>query len=140
LLGGGRALRRHMLKSKIHRLTVTDTDLHYEGSLSLDRDLMDLADLKPFERIEVYNVNNGERFSTYVIPAPRGSGEVKLNGAAARLGCKGDLIIVASYAEYEERDLESYRPILVYVDSQNRVVSVKYALEEEDVQCTGGNP
>ncbi len=128
-----------MLKSKIHRLTVTDADLNYEGSLSLDRDLMDLADLRPFERVEVYNINNGERFSTYVIPAPRGSGEVKLNGAAARLGCRGDLIIVASYGEYEEEELQNYRPILVYVDSANRVVSVKYAQEEEDVQCTRGN-
>ncbi|MDQ7037742.1 MAG: aspartate 1-decarboxylase [Aquificota bacterium] len=132
-------MRRQMLKSKIHRLTVTDADLNYEGSLSLDRDLMDIADLRPFERIEVYNISNGERFSTYVIPAPRGSGEVKLNGAAARLGCKGDLIIVASYGEYEEEDLQNYRPILVYVDSANRAVSVKYSLEEEDVQCTRGN-
>ncbi len=128
-----------MLKSKIHRLTVTDADLHYEGSLSLDRDLMDIADLKPFERIEVYNINNGERFSTYVIPAPRGSGEVKLNGAAARLGSKGDLIIIASYAEFEEEELQNYRPTLVYVDSNNRVVSVKYAMEEDDVQCARGN-
>ncbi len=128
-----------MLKSKIHRLTVTETDLNYEGSLSLDRDLMDLADIKPYERVEVYNINNGARFSTYVIPAPRGSGTVRLNGAAARLGFKGDLIIVASYGEYEEAELESYRPILVYVDEKNRVVSVKYSAEEEDVYCAGGN-
>lgn len=132
-------MRRQMLKSKIHRLTVTDADLNYEGSLSLDRDLMDVADLRPFERIEVYNINNGSRFSTYVIPAPRGSGTVKLNGAAARLGCKGDLIIVASYGDYEEEELENYRPILVYVDEHNRVMSVKYSMEEEDVQCSRSN-
>ena len=125
-----------MLKSKIHRLTVTGTDIDYEGSLSLDRDLMDVADIRPFERVEVYNISNGNRFSTYVIPAPRGSGEVRLNGAAARLGCKGDLIIVASYAEYEEEELEGYRPVLVFVDSFNRTVSVKHSMEERDVPCT----
>ncbi len=117
-------MRRSMLKSKVHRLTVTGAELHYEGSLSLDEELMSLANLLPFERIEVYNINNGARFSTYVIPAPAGSGEVRLNGAAARLGEKGDLIIIASYAEYSEEELESYQPVLVYVDESNRVKSV----------------
>ncbi len=133
-------MRRHMLKSKIHRLTVTDADLHYEGSLSLDAELMEAADLVPFERIEVYNINNGARFSTYVIPAPRFSGRVQLNGAAARLGSRGDLIIIASYAEYEEAELGHYRPVLVYVDEENRIREVKRTLEIEDVQCTHGNP
>lgn len=123
-------MRRYMLKSKIHRLTVTDADLHYEGSLSLDEELMEAADLKPFEKIEVYNISTGDRFSTYVIPAPRFSGTVQLNGAAARLGAKGDLIIIASYAEYEEEELEDYHPKLVYVDENNRIVR----LEERDVQ------
>ncbi|GAB6065504.1 aspartate 1-decarboxylase [Aquifex pyrophilus] len=120
---------RPMLKSKIHRLTVTDADLHYEGSLSLDEYLMELADLKPFERIDVYNINNGARFQTYVIPAPRYSGEVKLNGAAARLGHKGDLIIIASYAYYSEEELESYSPKLIFVDAKNNPVEVKEGME-----------
>ncbi len=132
-------MRRCMLKSKIHRLTVTGAELHYEGSLSLDEELMEAADLMPFEKIDVYNINTGGRFTTYVIPAPRYSGTVRLNGAAARLGAKGDLIIIASYADYEEEELEGYSPKLVYVDSQNRIVSVKRSMEEEDVQCTAGN-
>jgi len=133
-------LRRHMLKSKIHRLTVTAADLHYEGSLSLDEELMEVADLVPFERIEVYNINTGARFATYVIPAPRLSGEVRLNGAAARLGSKGDLIIIASYAEYEDRELEHYKPVLVYVDKGNRIRDVRRTVEIEDVQCAHGKP
>jgi len=133
-------LRRQMLKSKIHRLTVTGADLHYEGSLSLDEELMEVADLIPFERIEVYNINTGSRFATYVIPAPRFSGEVRLNGAAARLGSRGDLIIIASYAEYEEGELENYKPILVYVDENNRIKDVKRDMEMEDVQCSNSNP
>jgi len=133
-------LRRHMLKSKIHRLTVTGADLHYEGSLSLDVELMEAADLIPFERIEVYNINNGARFSTYVIPAPRFSGRVQLNGAAARLGSRGDLVIIASYAEYEESELEHYRPLLVYVDGENRIKEIRRTMETEDVQCAHGNP
>ena len=132
-------MRRQMLKSKIHRLTVTDADLHYEGSLSLDEELMEAADLLPFEKVEVYNINTGDRFTTYVIPAPRGSGMVRLNGAAARLGTKGDLIIIASYAEYEEEELRFYSPKLVYVDSENRIKAVKRSMEEEDVQCARGN-
>ncbi|HIQ49387.1 MAG TPA: aspartate 1-decarboxylase [Aquifex aeolicus] len=122
-------MQRIMLKSKIHRLTVTDADLHYEGSLSLDEYLMELADLKPFERIDVYNINNGARFQTYVIPAPRYSGEVKLNGAAARLGHKGDLIIIASYAYYDEEELKNYNPKLIFVDENNNPVEVKEGME-----------
>ncbi len=132
-------MRRQMLKSKIHRLTVTDADLHYEGSLSLDLELMEAADLIPFEKIDVYNINTGDRFTTYVIPAPRYSGTVRLNGAAARLGAKGDLIIIASYADYDEKELEFYAPKLVYVDSSNRIKAVKRSMEEEDVQCAGSD-
>ena len=128
-------MRRHMLKSKIHRLTVTGADLHYEGSLSLDEELMEAGDLLPFEKIDVYNINTGDRFTTYVIPAPRGSGVVRLNGAAARLGARGDLIIIASYAEYTESELDYYSPKLIYVDGENRIVSIKSSVEEEDVQC-----
>jgi len=118
-----------MLKSKLHRLTVTDADLHYEGSLSLDEHLMELADLKPFEKVDVYNINNGARFQTYVIPAPRYSGEVKLNGAAARLGAVGDLVIIASYAQYAEEELKNYAPKLIFVDERNRPVKVEAGSE-----------
>ena len=129
-------MRRQMLKSKIHRLTVTGAELHYEGSLSLDEELMIAGDLRPFEKIDVYNINTGARFTTYVIPAPRFSGEVRLNGAAARLGDRGDLIIIASYADYDEAELESYEPTLVYVDRNNRICSVKHSMEDQDVQCS----
>jgi aspartate 1-decarboxylase len=113
---------RRMLKSKIHRATITSADLHYEGSLTLDEDLMDAADLVPHEEIQVVNVNNGTRFSTYVIPGPRGSGTLQLNGAAARLGLPGDLVILMTYAEYEEAEARRHAPLIVHVDAHNRPV------------------
>ncbi len=118
-------MQRFMLKSKVHRVRITKKDVNYEGSLSLDTLLMEAAKLIPFERIEVYNVNNGARFSTYVIPARPGSGEVKLNGAAARLGEVGDILIVASYTVLDERELIDFRPYLVYVDDDNRITEIK---------------
>lgn len=129
-------MQRFMLKSKIHRAKVTDANLHYEGSLSLDLCLIEAANLLPFEKIEVYNVSNGARFSTYVIPAPRYSGEVRLNGAAARLGAPGDLIIIASYALYGEEELKEYKPILVYVDENNQIKEVKREMIIEGVGTT----
>ncbi|MCS7171707.1 MAG: aspartate 1-decarboxylase [Aquificaceae bacterium] len=129
-------MQRFMLKSKVHRARITGVEIHYEGSLSLDIALMESADLMPFEKIEVYNVNNGARFSTYVIPAPRYSGEVRLNGAAARLGAVGDIIIIASYALYNERELESYRPYLVYVDENNQIREVRRDMVIEGVGST----
>jgi aspartate 1-decarboxylase len=113
---------RHLMKSKIHRATITSADLHYEGSLTLDEDLMDAADLVPHEEIQVVNVNNGSRFSTYVIPGPRGSGTLQLNGAAARLGLPGDLVILITYAEYEESEARRHVPLVVHVDARNRQV------------------
>jgi aspartate 1-decarboxylase len=110
-----------MCKSKIHRATLTGADLHYEGSLTLDRDLMDAADILPFEKVQVVNVNNGSRLETYVIEGERGSGTIQLNGAAARLGAAGDHVIVISYADYEEQELENFAPKLVFVDAQNRI-------------------
>lgn len=110
-----------MLKSKVHRLTVTEACLHYEGSFTLDEDLMDAADLVPYERIEIYNINNGERFATYVIPGPRGNGDACINGAAARLGDKGDLIIVASYVDMEATEVADFTPINVYVNDDNTI-------------------
>jgi aspartate 1-decarboxylase len=121
-------MQRFMLKSKIHRAKITGKELHYEGSLSLDASLMESAKLLPFEKIEVYNVNNGQRFSTYVIPASAGSGEVQLNGAASRLGEIGDIIIIASYALYDEEELKNFKPSLVYVDEHNRILEVKRSI------------
>ncbi len=118
-------MRRTMCKSKIHRGILTGADLHYEGSLTLDRDLMDAADLLPFEKVQVVNVNNGSRLETYLIAGERGSGVLQLNGAAARLGAPGDHVIVISYADYEESDLEDFEPKLVFVDEMNRIAKPK---------------
>jgi aspartate 1-decarboxylase len=111
---------RRMLKSKIHRATVTDANLNYEGSITIDEDLLDLADIRPYEQVFVVNINTGARFETYTIVGPRGRGDMCLNGAAARLAHTGDLVIVMSYAEYAEKDLIDYEPIVVHVDEQNR--------------------
>jgi aspartate 1-decarboxylase len=115
-------MQRHMMKSKIHRATITAADLHYEGSLTLDQDLLDAADLLEHEEIQVVNVNNGARFTTYVIPGPRGSGAVQLNGAAARLGLPGDLVILIAYATIDDADARRFTPRVVFVDEQNRIV------------------
>ena len=112
-----------MLKSKIHRATVIEANLHYEGSLTVDRKLLDEVDLLPGEKVKIYNINNGERFDTYVIEGEAGSGIIGLNGAAARKGIVGDLIIIASYALYGDEELASYRPKIVVLDERNRVKS-----------------
>lgn len=114
-------MRRTLLKSKIHRATVTGADLAYEGSISIDPALCDAARLLPFEKVEVYNCNNGQRFATYVIHGQ--SGEICLNGAAARLVHRGDLVIIASYAEYEEQEAMKHQPALVFVDEKNRAAN-----------------
>ncbi|HEX6966758.1 MAG TPA: aspartate 1-decarboxylase [Gemmatimonadaceae bacterium] len=114
-------MRRVMCKSKIHRATLTGADLHYEGSLTLDRDLMDAADILPYEKVSIVNINTGSRLETYVIEGRAGSGEVQLNGAAARLGAAGDRVIVISYAEYDESELEDFTPTIVFVDEKNRM-------------------
>ncbi len=115
-------MQRHLMKSKIHRATITSADLHYEGSLTVDEDLLDAADLVTYEEIQVVNVNNGSRFSTYVIPGPRGSGVIQLNGAAARLGMPGDLVILISYAVFDAKEAERHNPRVVFVDAKNRIV------------------
>jgi aspartate 1-decarboxylase len=120
---------RTMLKSKIHRARVTEADLHYDGSLTLDRDLMDAAGLLPYEHIHVLDINNGNRLETYVIEGARGTGEVCINGAAARLVSPGDLVIVLSYAGVKEEELARHEPKLVYVDEENRITRVGPALE-----------
>jgi aspartate 1-decarboxylase len=111
-----------MCKSKIHRAVLTGADLNYEGSLTVDRALMEAADLLPFEKVQVVNINTGSRLETYVIEGERGSGTLQLNGAAARLGAVGDHVIVISYAEYDEAELAGFEPRIVFVDERNRVV------------------
>ena len=115
-------MQRHLMKSKIHRATITSAELHYEGSLTVDEDLLDAADLAVHEEVQVVNVNNGARFSTYVIPGPRGSGVLQLNGAAARLGMPGDLVIVISYGDFDDQEAARHVPRVVFVDASNRVV------------------
>lgn len=114
-------MQRTMLKSKLHRVTCTQSELHYEGSCAIDQNLLDAADIKEYQQIEIYNVDNGQRFSTYAISAQRGSGIISVNGAAARLAAPGDILIIASYAAYNEIELTGYEPDLVYVDGQNRI-------------------
>ena len=121
-------MQRFMLKSKLHRATVTDADLHYEGSITIDEGLMEAADFLPFEKVSIYDVSNGERFSTYVIRGKRDSGVICLNGAAARKVSRGDLIIIASYASYNDLELQKYHPDLVYVDEKNRILDRRQAI------------
>ena len=110
-----------LLKSKIHRATVTDADLDYEGSISIDPALARAADFVPFERVEIYNITNGERFATYFIEGREGSGEITLNGAAAHKAGRDDLVIICSYAEYTEVEARGHKPNLVYVDECNKI-------------------
>jgi aspartate 1-decarboxylase len=112
---------RLMLRSKIHRATVTDADLEYEGSLTVDPVLIEAAGILPYEQVSVSNLNNGERFETYVIPGKRGEGEMVLNGPTARKGAKGDKVIVFCYEYYNEQELKTYKPRIVMVDDRNRI-------------------
>jgi len=116
-------MHRMMLKSKLHRVTVTHSELHYEGSCAIDQNLLDAADIREYQQIDIYNVNNGERFTTYAISAERGTGIISVNGAAARKAAAGDLLIIATYAMYNEVELQKFEPALVYVDSRNRIVN-----------------
>jgi len=118
-------MRRTLCKSKIHRCTLTGADLNYEGSISVDRDLLDAADIVEYEKVQVVNINNGARLETYAIDGVRGSGQIQLNGAAARLGAVGDRIIIISYAEYEEAELADFEPKLVFVDDHNKQIVPK---------------
>ncbi|MDP8931574.1 MAG: aspartate 1-decarboxylase [Actinomycetota bacterium] len=117
-------MRRTMMKSKIHRATVTEANLHYVGSVTVDAGLMEQADLLPYEKVQVVNVSNGARLETYVIEGQRDSGTFTLNGAAARLVHPGDKVIIISYAELEEEEARRHRPAIVFVDEQNRVTRV----------------
>jgi aspartate 1-decarboxylase len=117
-----------MLKAKLHRARVTHSELEYEGSCAIDGSLLDKAGIREYEQIHIYNVNNGERFTTYAIRAKEGSGIVSVNGAAARLASPGDIIIICAYVALNQNELSDYKPILVYVDSNNQVVRIGHVI------------
>ncbi|RNC68598.1 MAG: aspartate 1-decarboxylase [Desulfuromonadales bacterium] len=121
-------MERRMLKSKIHRATVTGADLHYEGSVTIDLDLMEAADIIPYEAVAVWNVTNGSRLETYAIEGERGSGVICLNGAAARLVAPKDLVIIASFVNMENEEALSHEPKLVFVDEKNRMLPTRKEL------------
>jgi aspartate 1-decarboxylase len=118
---------RNMLKSKIHRATVTGADIDYEGSIAIDTRLMEAADILPFEQVHVLNLNNGARFETYAIEGEKG--EICINGAAARLAIKGDVVIILTYQQMEEEEARTYTPKLVHVDKNNNITTVKGSIE-----------
>jgi aspartate 1-decarboxylase len=118
-------MKRIMLLSKLHRAVVTEADLHYEGSCGIDENLMEAADMREFEKIELYNINNGERFSTYIIKAARGSGAISLNGAAARKAHVGDHLIICTYGPVDDHEAVSHIPKVVLLDDQNRIKEIK---------------
>lgn len=121
-------MQRTMLKSKLHRVTVTHSELHYEGSCAIDDELLEAANISEYEQIHLYNVTNGERFSTYAIRADRHSGIISVNGAAAHKAQPNDIMIIASYAQYNEIELKQFSPQLVYVDNKNRIQSQRNAI------------
>jgi aspartate 1-decarboxylase len=120
---------RIMLKSKIHRAHVTQVDINYEGSISIDRHLMEEADILPYEQVQVLNINNGARFETYAIEAEVGSGEIGIRGAAARLASVGDVVIILSYCHLEDEEARHFSPKLVYVDQKNAITKTKRVVE-----------
>lgn len=123
-------MRRTLFKSKVHRATVTEADLYYEGSLTLDTDLMKAADMLPYEQVAIVNNNNGERFETYLIEGPAGSGVVCVNGAAARKAAVGDEIIIISYGSFEDtEDLRFHKPTVVHVDKRNKIKDISHSVE-----------
>ena len=121
-------MQRTMLKSKLHRVSVTHSELDYEGSCAIDEALLEASNIREYEQISIYNVTNGERFSTYAMRADRHSGIISINGAAAHKASPGDIIIIASYAIYNEIELEKLKPKLVYVDGKNRIQSQRNAI------------
>lgn len=121
-------MQRTMLKSKLHRVHVTHSELHYEGSCAIDEELLEAANIHEYEQISIYNVTNGQRFSTYAIRAERHSGIISVNGAAAHKADPKDIIIIASYATYDEAELENFTPQLIYVDNENRIKSQRNAI------------
>jgi aspartate 1-decarboxylase len=120
---------RTMMKSKIHRARVTDLNLDYEGSITIDRSLMQAADILPYEQVHILNINNGARFSTYAIEGEADSGQICLNGASARLVCKGDIIIIITYSQVAENDAADFSPTVVHVNRKNKITSVRHTIE-----------
>lgn len=118
-------MKRRLLKSKLHRVTVTHSELEYEGSVAIDVRLLNAADILEYEKLEVYNITNGERFSTYAICAEEGSGIISVNGAAAHRANPGDIVIICTYADLDEKELAGFKPRLVYVDSNNRITHTR---------------
>jgi len=116
-------MQRTMLQAKLHRVRVTQSELHYEGSCAIDDDLLDASGIKEYQQIDIYNVTNGERFTTYAIRAQRGSRTISVNGAAAHKAGPGDILIIAAYSVYSEMEMQKYHPSLVYVDEQNRIIA-----------------
>jgi aspartate 1-decarboxylase len=123
------AMNRVMFKSKLHRARITQADLYYEGSLTIDEELMEAADLIAYEKVAVVNINNGERFETYVIPGTRGSKHICLNGAAARKGAVGDDVIIISYTTMPDDEARTYNPTVVLVNERNEIVSTSHSVE-----------
>ncbi|MGH8672669.1 MAG: aspartate 1-decarboxylase [Burkholderiales bacterium] len=121
-------MQRTMLRSKLHRVRVTHSEPDYEGSCAIDEALLEAADIREYQQIDVYNVSNGERFTTYAMRAKRDSGIVSVNGAAARRVSRGDVVIIACYATYSEMELQKYQPLLVYVDEHNRIVAKRHGI------------
>ena len=119
-------MQRIMCKSKIHRATITQSELYYEGSLTLDEALMEAGNMLPYERVQIVNLNNGERLETYIIKGKRNSGIVCLNGPAARHGVVGDEVIIITYANYDDEELKKFKPIKIFVDKKNRIIEVNY--------------
>jgi len=126
-------MRRRMMKSKIHRMTVTDANLNYVGSITLDPELLALADIREWEQVAVVDIDNGNRFETYVIHGEPGAGDCCLNGAAARLVHPGDKVIIITYADYDDAELNDYAPRIVHVDAGNRAISEDLALLQASI-------
>ena len=126
-------MERIMFKSKIHRATITEAELNYEGSLTIDLDLMDAADLLAYEKVAVVNINNGERLETYVIPGERGSKTICLNGAAARKGAVGDRIIIISYSAMSDEIARTYKPTIVLVNEHNEIIHTSQSMSEKSI-------
>lgn len=122
-----------MLKAKLHRATVTRSELGYEGSCAIDGNILDLSGIREYEQIQIYNINNGARFTTYAIRAEEGSGVFSVNGAAARLACPGDLIIVCAYALYDQKELANYKPTLIYFNDKNEILRTASSIPVQPV-------
>lgn len=129
-------MERIMFKSKIHRASITQAELHYEGSLTIDEELMEAANMLPYEKVAIVNINNGERIETYIITGERGSKTICLNGAAARRGAVGDKIIIISYANMSEEEAQKHRPTVVLVDDNNNIIDKQFAVEANSIFAT----